>query len=298
MEKTTDATYWCGQSEAFCCGSNGASARRPTKRCLRPCTPPVRLFSVYSVHVQPSIRQDVSIFPFPVEARTCPVGTCLLSSKPGRCRGAALSPAKAGALLAPRATGTCTDPVTQPSDYHPPPLHPVGGAKAQALQAAHGYTDGDTLTCHHLLYTKLKHQHPPSRPRSFRHPCAPCLPPAAAALLPHPRSLTASFSSHVLLHLRHHLHRMPRVVAQPAQIPDRLHLLRLNVVRRVRCLANQRVRHRTGPPRRYRHLGLPKGPRPGAVGWLVGAVGQGGLLPSGAAVAGDVDADDAAAAAA
>eukprot|EP00962_Isochrysis_galbana_P044322 scaffold17146_cov110-Isochrysis_galbana.AAC.9 len=27
------------------------------KRCLRPCTPPVRLFSVYSVHVQPSIRQ-------------------------------------------------------------------------------------------------------------------------------------------------------------------------------------------------------------------------------------------------
>eukprot|EP00962_Isochrysis_galbana_P001228 scaffold309_cov136-Isochrysis_galbana.AAC.5 len=28
------------------------------KRCLRPCTPPVRLFSVYSVHVQPSIRQS------------------------------------------------------------------------------------------------------------------------------------------------------------------------------------------------------------------------------------------------
>eukprot|EP00962_Isochrysis_galbana_P042955 scaffold16212_cov112-Isochrysis_galbana.AAC.2 len=27
------------------------------KRCLRPCTPPVRLFSVYSLHVQPSIRQ-------------------------------------------------------------------------------------------------------------------------------------------------------------------------------------------------------------------------------------------------
>eukprot|EP00962_Isochrysis_galbana_P003217 scaffold907_cov120-Isochrysis_galbana.AAC.6 len=26
-------------------------------RCLRPCTPPVRLFSVYSLHVQPSIRQ-------------------------------------------------------------------------------------------------------------------------------------------------------------------------------------------------------------------------------------------------
>eukprot|EP00962_Isochrysis_galbana_P013890 scaffold3951_cov121-Isochrysis_galbana.AAC.4 len=25
-------------------------------RCLRPCTPPVRLFSVYSLHVQPSIR--------------------------------------------------------------------------------------------------------------------------------------------------------------------------------------------------------------------------------------------------
>eukprot|EP00962_Isochrysis_galbana_P037408 scaffold13060_cov119-Isochrysis_galbana.AAC.1 len=25
-------------------------------RCLRPCTPPVRLFSVYSIHVQPSIR--------------------------------------------------------------------------------------------------------------------------------------------------------------------------------------------------------------------------------------------------
>eukprot|EP00962_Isochrysis_galbana_P019728 scaffold5747_cov128-Isochrysis_galbana.AAC.7 len=28
-----------------------------SKRCLRPCTPPVRLFSVYSLHVQPSIRQ-------------------------------------------------------------------------------------------------------------------------------------------------------------------------------------------------------------------------------------------------
>eukprot|EP00962_Isochrysis_galbana_P033142 scaffold11036_cov120-Isochrysis_galbana.AAC.2 len=27
-------------------------------RCLRPCTPPVRLFSVYSLRVQPSIRQD------------------------------------------------------------------------------------------------------------------------------------------------------------------------------------------------------------------------------------------------
>eukprot|EP00962_Isochrysis_galbana_P045838 scaffold18189_cov135-Isochrysis_galbana.AAC.1 len=26
-------------------------------RCLRPCTPPVRLFSVYSLRVQPSIRQ-------------------------------------------------------------------------------------------------------------------------------------------------------------------------------------------------------------------------------------------------
>eukprot|EP00962_Isochrysis_galbana_P013508 scaffold3827_cov137-Isochrysis_galbana.AAC.1 len=34
------------------------SARRPSSmRCLRPCTPPVRLFSVYSLHVQPSIRQ-------------------------------------------------------------------------------------------------------------------------------------------------------------------------------------------------------------------------------------------------
>eukprot|EP00962_Isochrysis_galbana_P039614 scaffold14234_cov168-Isochrysis_galbana.AAC.1 len=29
-------------------------------RCLRPCTPPVRLFSVYSLRVQPSIRQSRS----------------------------------------------------------------------------------------------------------------------------------------------------------------------------------------------------------------------------------------------
>jgi len=29
-------------------------------RCLRPCTPPVRLFSVYSLRVQPSIRQTSS----------------------------------------------------------------------------------------------------------------------------------------------------------------------------------------------------------------------------------------------
>eukprot|EP00962_Isochrysis_galbana_P017721 scaffold5096_cov116-Isochrysis_galbana.AAC.9 len=30
-------------------------------RCLRPCTPPVRLFSVYSLRVQPSIRQSVGM---------------------------------------------------------------------------------------------------------------------------------------------------------------------------------------------------------------------------------------------
>eukprot|EP00962_Isochrysis_galbana_P014503 scaffold4150_cov138-Isochrysis_galbana.AAC.4 len=29
-------------------------------RCLRPCTPPVRLFSVYSLRVQPSIRHPVA----------------------------------------------------------------------------------------------------------------------------------------------------------------------------------------------------------------------------------------------
>eukprot|EP00962_Isochrysis_galbana_P051241 scaffold22619_cov149-Isochrysis_galbana.AAC.2 len=29
-------------------------------RCLRPCTPPVRLFSVYSLRVQPSIRQGIT----------------------------------------------------------------------------------------------------------------------------------------------------------------------------------------------------------------------------------------------
>eukprot|EP00962_Isochrysis_galbana_P056902 scaffold29045_cov118-Isochrysis_galbana.AAC.1 len=34
-----------------------------SKRCLRPCTPPVRLFSVYSVHVQPSIRQSTEVAP-------------------------------------------------------------------------------------------------------------------------------------------------------------------------------------------------------------------------------------------
>eukprot|EP00962_Isochrysis_galbana_P021878 scaffold6461_cov96-Isochrysis_galbana.AAC.2 len=37
------------------------------KRCLRPCTPPVRLFSVYSVHVQPSIRHLAAASPqYPV----------------------------------------------------------------------------------------------------------------------------------------------------------------------------------------------------------------------------------------
>eukprot|EP00962_Isochrysis_galbana_P022125 scaffold6568_cov126-Isochrysis_galbana.AAC.6 len=40
------------------------------KRCLRPCTPPVRLFSVYSVHVQPSIRQ---VYPSPPLASSCHV---------------------------------------------------------------------------------------------------------------------------------------------------------------------------------------------------------------------------------
>eukprot|EP00962_Isochrysis_galbana_P038743 scaffold13786_cov111-Isochrysis_galbana.AAC.5 len=34
-------------------------------RCLRPCTPPVRLFSVYSLRVQPSIRQRSDRFPMP-----------------------------------------------------------------------------------------------------------------------------------------------------------------------------------------------------------------------------------------
>eukprot|EP00962_Isochrysis_galbana_P054701 scaffold26301_cov132-Isochrysis_galbana.AAC.1 len=35
-------------------------------RCLRPCTPPVRLFSVYSLRVQPSIRQSFRKCPYDI----------------------------------------------------------------------------------------------------------------------------------------------------------------------------------------------------------------------------------------
>eukprot|EP00962_Isochrysis_galbana_P062168 scaffold52325_cov264-Isochrysis_galbana.AAC.1 len=52
--------------QVTCIRANSFSPTRPVNRawfspssmrCLRPCTPPVRLFSVYSLHVQPSIRQ-------------------------------------------------------------------------------------------------------------------------------------------------------------------------------------------------------------------------------------------------
>eukprot|EP00962_Isochrysis_galbana_P010877 scaffold3035_cov111-Isochrysis_galbana.AAC.10 len=61
------SSYVSDSSAASHIRTNSVSQTRPVsrawfspsfKRCSRPCTPPVRLFSVYSLHAQPSIRQS------------------------------------------------------------------------------------------------------------------------------------------------------------------------------------------------------------------------------------------------
>mmetsp|Transcript_22870 Transcript_22870/g.70023 ORF Transcript_22870/g.70023 Transcript_22870/m.70023 type:complete len:211 (-) Transcript_22870:381-1013(-) len=86
---------------------------------------------------------------------------------------------------------------------------------------------------------------------------------------------------------------MPRIVGEPAQVPNSRNGIGLHIVRSVCRLADERVvgRASVSGDRDFR---LPERPCPRAAPRLISALCQLGLLPRGATVSGHVDTNDAA----